>query len=271
MHTFRKDRKTTTVLRERVAALSKKELRERASRYRRRAMLLWAALGSALAVLFTLLFGGLPLWLGTESPGGTALAIAGGVALGVTLLPFFGLFATLRRTDEDLVLRALRHERSVPTPTETAPTDGASEAETPFSPTRSILVLTSGRTSACFLIDDRSRAFRYREGEALSDVYAFSELLGYEVFENGESRVTGAVGAPPTAGSFFETVEGSREHEECHRLRLVIRIDDPDCPSIGISYVDDADWDRSGWLYKNMKENIRSVTAVLDGMMNVAP
>ena len=108
MHTFRKDRKTTTVLRERVAALSKKELRERASRNRRRAMLLWAALGSALAVLFTLLFGGLPLWLGTESPSGTALAIAGGVALGVTLLPFFGLFATLRRTDEDLVLRALR-------------------------------------------------------------------------------------------------------------------------------------------------------------------
>ena len=57
-------------------------------------------------------------------------------------------------------------------------------------------------------------------------------------------------------------------NEKCNQLKLIIRLNDFDCPQIMISYVDNVDWDKSGWMYRKMKENLQSVCSMLEFMLN---
>ena len=35
-----------------------------------------------------------------------------------------------------------------------------------------------------------------------------------------------------------------------------------------ITYVDNVDWDKNGWMYRNMKENMQAVCSMLEYMLN---
>ena len=61
---------------------------------------------------------------------------------------------------------------------------------------------------------------------------------------------------------------GRNVDEKCNQLKLFIRLNDLDYPQIEITYVDNENWDKSGFMYRNMKENLHSVCSVLEFMIN---
>ena len=61
---------------------------------------------------------------------------------------------------------------------------------------------------------------------------------------------------------------GRKINEKCNQLKLIIRLNDFNCPQIVITYVDNVDWDKNGWTYRNMKENLQSVCSMLEFMLN---
>ena len=87
--------------------------------------------------------------------------------------------------------------------------------------------------------------------------------------------VKGRAGSALIGGAFFgltRLIVGSsmsREIEEkCNQLKLMIRLNDLDRPQIVITYVDNVAWDKTGFTYRVMKENLQQVCSALEYMMN---
>ena len=148
-------------------------------------------------------------------------------------------------------------------------------SKTNFIPSTSLTILASGWSSTKLLINNNTKEFVYQKGKYSSKVYKFSDLINYEVYENGKSQVQGRAGSALIGGAFFGLgglIVGSsmsrKINEKCNQLKLIIRLNDFNCPQIVITYVDNVDWDKNGWAYRNMKENLQSVCSMLEFMLN---
>ncbi len=148
-------------------------------------------------------------------------------------------------------------------------------SKTNFIPSTSLTILASGWSSTKLLINNNTKEFVYQKGKYSSKVYKFSDLINYEVYENGKSQVQGRAGSALIGGAFFGLgglIIGSsmsrKINEKCNQLKLIIRLNDFNCPQIVITYVDNVDWDKNGWTYRNMKENLQSVCSMLEFMLN---
>lgn len=144
-----------------------------------------------------------------------------------------------------------------------------------FIPTSTISILASGWSSTKLLINNNTKEFVYQKGKYSSKVYKFSDLINYEVYENGKSQVQGRAGSALIGGAFFGlggllvgSSMGRKINEKCNQLKLIIRLNDFNCPQIVITYVDNVDWDKNAWTYRNMKENLQSVCSMLEFMLN---
>jgi hypothetical protein len=140
---------------------------------------------------------------------------------------------------------------------------------------KSIDIIATGWSSAKLLIDNENKKFIYQKGKKYSKTYSFSDLINYEVYENGKSQVQGRAGSALIGGAFFglggAIVGGSRSrsvNEKCNQLKLILRVKDFNCPEIVITYVNNVDVDKNSSIYKNMKSNLQSVCSMLEYMLN---
>ena len=144
-----------------------------------------------------------------------------------------------------------------------------------FCLTKEIDIITGGLTLSKLLIDNQNKKFIYQKGKIYSKSYKFSDLINYEVYENGKSQVQGRVGAALVGGAFFGIgglIVGSSMHrninDKCNELKLIMHINDFECPEIVITFVNNVYWDKESWTYKNMKKNIQTVCSTLEYIMN---
>ena len=144
-----------------------------------------------------------------------------------------------------------------------------------FTLSKAVDILANGWSASKLLIDYQNKQFIYKKGKTFSKTYKFSDLINYEVYENGHSKVKGRAGSALIGGAFFGLgglIVGSSMsrniNEKCNQLKLIIRLNDFDFPQIMITYVDNVDWDKNGWTYRNMKENLQSVCSMLEFMLN---
>lgn len=148
-------------------------------------------------------------------------------------------------------------------------------AKSGFIISKTINITAVGWSSTKLLIDNENKKFIYQHGTSISKTYSFSDIINYEVYENGKSKVQGRAGSALIGGAFFglggAIVGASRSKnidEKCTQLKLIIRLNDLGCPQIVITYVDNVNLEKSGWTYRNMKENLQSVCSVLEFMLN---
>ena len=144
-----------------------------------------------------------------------------------------------------------------------------------FVVSKTISIAANGWSSTKLLIDNEHKLFIYQQGSSLSKTYRFSDLINYEVYENGQSKVKGRAGSALIGGAFFGLtglIVGSsmsrKIEDKCNQLKLMIRLNDLDCPQIVITYVDNVAWDKTGFTYRTMKENLQQVCATLEYIMN---
>ena len=144
-----------------------------------------------------------------------------------------------------------------------------------FVVSKTINIAVSGWRSAKLLIDNEHKLFIYKHGDKVSKTYRFSDLISYEIYENGQSKVKGRAGSALIGGAFFGLaglIIGSsmsrKVDEKCNELKLILRLNDLDCPQIVIIYADNVSWDKTGFTYRTMKENLQTVCSALEYIIN---
>ena len=145
-----------------------------------------------------------------------------------------------------------------------------------FVATKAINILSNGLKNANkLLIDNDHKLFVYQNGDHISKAYGFTDLINYEVYENGQSKVKGRAGAALIGGAFFGLTGlivgssmGRQISKECTQLKLIMRINDINQPQIVITYIDNVGWNKNKFSYGMMKENIQEVCSALEYILN---
>ena len=124
-------------------------------------------------------------------------------------------------------------------------------------------------------VDNENKRFIYATSIYQSKKYNFSDIIDYEIYENGHSKVKGRAGSALVGGAFFGLtglVAGSsmsrKSYEICNHLELIIRINDIDEPQISITFIDNANWNKSSPKYQEMIKHLQKNCSVVEYMMN---
>ena len=144
-----------------------------------------------------------------------------------------------------------------------------------FIADKTINISTGGWSNESILIDNINKKFIHKKGKHLSRPYKFNDIINYEVYENGNSKVKGTAGKALIGGAFFGiggliigSSMGKKINEKCNQLQLIIRLNDFNTPQIDLKYIDNVEYDKNGFLYRNMKSNLQEVCSILEYMIN---
>lgn len=258
----------------RLATLSKEEIEDKAKRYKKSEIFICAIFSALffIGVIVTILI----ILEPTEEPMPIAAAVFVFLIYGAgIILPLIRIYLDSKKPLEELALLQIKIEirKSISKLSNEQVIDAMSNGD--FAVSKTISIAASGRSSSKLLIDNEHKLFIYQQGNSLSKTYHFSDLINYEVYENGQSKVKGRAGSALIGGAFFGLtgliVGSSRSRaieEKCNQLKLLIRLNDLDHPQIVITYVDNIAYDKTGHVYRAMKENLQQVCATLEYIMN---
>ena len=268
---------TENIAKEKITKMSDDEINNKAKKHKNNLIITYSVLGVFVAII-CIFISCLPL-ITEGKPMETSLLVFS-IVMGLVLISIFPilLFIDIRKDPKELAMQALKKEIQ----TELFNKYNKLELDKKkanvvegFIVSKEIDIMASGWSSTKLLIDNQNKKFIYQKGKSFSKTYKFSDLINYEVYENGHSKVKGRAGSALIGGAFFGLgglIVGSSMsrniNEKCNQLKLIIRLNDFNCPQIVITYVDNVDWDKNGWTYRNMKENLQSVCSMLEFMLN---
>ena len=209
--------------------------------------------------------------------GQTGMFIFSVILLVLALLSIWGLLYQLKQPNEKLIKTEIR-QRLMPDFANKAfaqQEQKKNQILEDFYADKTIKLSTGGWSKEYLLIDNSKKKFIHKIGNNLSKPYKFSDIINYEVYENGNSKVKGSAGKALIGGAFFGlgglivgSSMGKNIKEKCNQLKLIIRLNDMYCPQIVITYIDNVDWDKSGFTYRTMKENLQEVCSILEYIIN---
>ena len=198
--------------------------------------------------------------------------------LWVTVYFILQVVTIRKKTDEDIVSIKIRREllKSLKTKLlEEQTNNDYSDLGVNFVVSKTIDIPTNGWSLTKLLIDNQNEKFIYQTGKKYSKVYNFSDIINYEVYENGKSQVQGRAGSALIGGAFFGLsglIVGSSMsrniNEHCSQLKLIIRLNDFDNPQIVITYANNTSLDKSSSSYAKLKTQLQSLCSMLEYMLN---
>lgn len=254
---------------EKLSKLSKNEIDSLAGKYKRKTIKSYLILAIFSAIIYIIFFCCLPIITeGEPIKIGLLLFM---IVVAITTIALFPILMLkdIKKSNGELALKMIKKELS------TNATSMQQFLDKDFIVSKEVTVSANGWSTTKLLIDNESKTFIYQQGKNYSKKYNFNDIINYEVYENGKSKVQGRAGSALIGGAFFGLgglIVGSsmsrNVNEKCNQLKLFIRINDLECPQIEITYVDNAEFDKSGWTYRNMKENLQTVCSVLEFMIN---
>lgn len=270
----RMKQETEKLSKEKLLKMSDKEIEDKAKAYKKIRIRDCSILTIIAVLAYIVFFCCMPLITEGEPLQPSLIVVFVLVAIGTTSLSPIFLIREIRKDNRELALEMIKKEIQSEVVNKINQTQ-INIIDSSFIVSKTIDIMASGWSSTKLLIDNQNKKFVYQKGKSFSKTYKFSDLINYEVYENGHSKVKGRAGSALIGGAFFG-LEGlvvgssmSRNiNEKCNQLKLIIRLNDFDCPQIVITYVDNVDWDKNGWMYRNMKENIQAVCSMLEYMLN---
>lgn len=268
---------TENIAKEKITKMSDDEINNKAKKHKNNLIITYSVLGVFVAIICIFIIC-LPL-ITEGKPMETSLLVFC-IVMGLVLISIFpiSLFNDIRKDPKELAMQALKKEIQIELFNKYNKLEldkKKANVVEGFIVSKEIDIMASGWSSTKLLIDNQNKKFIYKKGKSFSKTYKFSDLINYEVYENGKSQVQGRAGSALIGGAFFGLgglIVGSSMsrniNEKCNQLKLIIRLNDFDCPQIVITYVDNGAWDKNGWTYRNLKENLQSVCSMLEFMLN---
>lgn len=190
----------------------------------------------------------------------------------VSIVYLLGLFADvfvsfklLHKSDKELAIFCLKSEIKKSYHLEYISQELPSVAKT---------ISVSANNCSTILIDETKQKMIFQKGRKISEAIFFSEITGYDVYENGESKVSGTAGKALVGGVFFGlggmivgSSMGRKISNQCKQLKLIIHISNLNCPQIVLSFVDKK-CEKSSSAYRKKIENLQYVCSTLEYILN---
>lgn len=135
-------------------------------------------------------------------------------------------------------------------------------------------IFNSNKYSAIY-IDNENRKWAIGTKKSVcSNIYNFSDLISFEVYQNGDSKVEGRVGSALIGGVFFGlagaiagSAGGKNIIKTCSSLRIRIRINDLNNPELVINLIKTEIGTNSS-VYKSALELAKNICSNIEYMMN---
>ena len=200
-----------------------------------------------------------------------SLIIATAIGLAIAIIMIMKLF----KKEEQLALIRITRETKKELKLEMEKKKVQDAVGDDFVISKAVPLSEQGAKNAKLVIDNEHRQFAYVSDKFSSKKYNFSDIINYEIYENGNSKVQGRAGSALIGATFFGlggaiigSSRGRAVNEKCNQLKLIIRLNDFDNPQIIIPYIDNVSWDKSGAIYRGMMENLQAVCSNLEYMIN---
>lgn len=190
----------------------------------------------------------------------------------VSIVYLLGLFADafvsyklLHKSDKELAIFSLKSEIKKSYHLEYISQELPSVAKT---------ISVNANNCSTILIDETKQKLIFQKGRKISEAISFSAITGYDVYENGESKVSGTAGKALVGGVFFGlggmivgSSMGRKISNQCEQLKLIIHISNLNCPQIVLSFVDKK-CEKSSSAYRKKIENLQYVCSTLEYIIN---
>lgn len=255
---------------EKISLMSDEEITNRANKIKRNTVIFCALMG----MLF--LFGFIVCLfyiIEEDSNKSTLISLCIILALCIIILLIMVL-GTIKKSPKALILPSIRQEIR-PFVIDQIESSKLQKIDPKFVLSKIINIRQYNFSYVNIFIDNTNKKFIYQKDNTYSKLYNFSDLISYEVYENGKSQVEGTAGTALIGGAFFGLgglIVGSNVsrdiYEKCNQLKLIIRLNDIQNPQIVITYLEGANCDKSSATYKKIIENLQSVCSMLEYIMN---
>lgn len=108
-----------------------------------------------------------------------------------------------------------------------------------------------------------------------SKIYKYSDIISYEISENGKQVLQGSVGKSLVGGFFFGlpgAIAGSSVSKQiddiCLQLNLLIRVNDFDNPQITLALIQEGSYEKNSAHYISTKSTLQAACAQLEYIIN---
>ena len=108
-----------------------------------------------------------------------------------------------------------------------------------------------------------------------SPIYNFSDIINYEVVENGKKIVQSSAGEALIGGFFFGVtgaIVGGNIKKEindiCTQLQLYIHVNNFDKPQIVLTFIQDTMCEKDSHIYRSAKTNLQAICSQLEYIIN---
>ena len=254
------------------SGLTEKEIEIKANNYKKKQIIVNSILGGINAILFISYL--IIYFVCPDESFGLGVSIFYAILiLSASIIPFVLIYITCKKSTEELAISQIKYE--INTSNQIGGHYVNVNLDEDFIVSQSLKISATGWTTKRLLVDNTNKRFVIQKGNKYTKIYKFSELINYEVYENGASKVKGTAGKALIGGAFFGlgglivgSSMGRNISEKCNQLKLIIRVNDITCPQIVITYVDNVDWDKSGFTYRNMKSNLQEICSILEYIIN---
>ncbi len=186
------------------------------------------------------------------------------------------MFVELRKSEEELALASIKKELK-PKIIAKVQQDVQQRqlSSINFNITKTIIIRSESWSTQKMLLDENNKLFMFQAGKKCTKIYRYCDIINYEVYENGYSKVRGTAGKALIGGLFFGlsglivgSSTGKQVKEKCTQLQLIIRVNDPESPQIVVTYINGLFCDKNSFIYENVKKNIQFVCSQLEYMIN---
>lgn len=141
-------------------------------------------------------------------------------------------------------------------------------------PSLSKTVSVNADNCSAILIDDENKKILFQYGRKITRAFSFSQITGYDVYENGESKVSGTAGRALLGGVFFGlggmivgSSMGRTVSNHCEQLNLIVHLSDLNCFQINLIFIN-KDCEKGSSYYKKKIENLQYVCSALEYIIN---
>ena len=188
--------------------------------------------------------------------------------IGIIVL-LVNLFITLNKSKDKLALLRLKKELK-----ESGVIVPFQPSDVEYTVSKKIEIATNKKAYR-LLFDDNNKVFQLQDGNNLSKLYKFTDVISYEVYENGASKVSGTAGKALIGGAFFGlggmvvgSSMGRTIRENCSQLKLLIRLNDGNNPQMEIIYISSRAYRKDSSAYKTKVANLQLVCSHLEYVIN---
>lgn len=182
----------------------------------------------------------------------------------------------LKKNDEEHALVSLKKRLAAPLKLQIEhENDQLSIPSKNFTITKTFKLFTKIKAVQKVFLDENNKMFAIKNERGVFRPQKYSDLINYEVYENGNSILEGKTGRAivgglvgGSAGAIIGSSASREMKGTCTDLQIIIHINDPTCTPIILTYIQRDNLDKDSSAYRKIRESLQQICSQLQFILN---